>query len=248
MKAARELTRRVQVRAELYRAVQQLSEPTPLGPDFLVNTLLTEALNSPEIIERARLSLAVALRRYADDLERRKDHAGRTSARRKVIMDTLMGRIKRGQSKAQRPADNVDEPNGPEQLHDTPALSIDPDIQQIQFLSWIQEQLKTTEINRPASSIHTHQDGLLLASPRIFKDFAEATNCRWRICQMNVFKSDCFEHSEGHYVKRYRTANRFEANRWRHYFHCVVVRAEFCNQLFGELPAPNPHIVERVSW
>ena len=216
MKAARELTRRVQVRAELYRAVQQLSEPSPLGADFLVNTLLAEALNSPDIIECARLSLAAALQRYSDERERRNDHAG---ARLKVIMDMFMGRL---------------EP--------------DPAIQQIQFFSWIQEQLTTTEINRSGSSIHTHQDGLLLASPRIFKDFAEATNCRWRDCQRNVFTTDCFEHAHGHYVKRYRTAHHFEASRWRQHFHCVVVRAESCVQFFGELPAPNPNIVERVSW
>ena len=116
--------------------------------------------------------------------------------------------------------------------------------QTIQFFSWIQEQLKTTAINQVSGAIHTHQDGLLLASPRIFRNFAEAaTSWSWRECQKFVFKSNYIDNSERHSVKRYR----FKTNRDT-FLHCVVVRREFCKDLFGELPAPNPHILERVSW
>ena len=246
MRSAKELSPKMQVSAELYRAVQQLSGPSPLGPGFLINTLLEEALRAPAIIDRARFLLAEALRQYAGELERRKDRAELASARRKELMDTLLDRIKRRPKGPPQPEDNVDAPKDTTQRHDTLALPIAPDPQQIQFFSWVQAQLKTTAINQPASSIHTHQDGLLLASPRIFQDFAEATNCSWRDCQKNVFKSDCIKTSGRYTIKRYRLAVR--AKNKRDYLNCVVVRPESCKDLFGELPAPNPNIVERVSW
>ncbi len=209
MRSAQELSPKMQISAELYRVVQQLSGPSPLGPGFLINALLEEALRAPEIIDRARLLLAEALRRHADGVERG------LCKRRKTPIDTL-------------------------------ARPIAPDPLQIQFFGWIQEQVKTTAINHPASSIHTHQDGLLLASPRIFQDFAEATNCSWRDCQKTVFKSDCIETSDRRTIKRYRLAVR--AKNRMPYLNCVVVWPEACKDLFGELPAPNPIIVERVSW
>ena len=75
MRSAKELSPKMQISAELYRAVQQLSGPSPLGPGFLINTLLEEALSAPAIIDRARFLLAEALRQYEGELERRKDRA-----------------------------------------------------------------------------------------------------------------------------------------------------------------------------
>ena len=211
MISGKDLSPKMQVRAELYRAVQQLSEPSPLVEQYLINTLLAEALRSPEIVDRARILLVEALRRHADGVERRISQLA-LCKRRKALIDTLVNPIQHAQ--------------------------------QIQFFSWIQEQLKTTEINQVSGAIHTHQDGLLLASPRIFRNFAEAaTRWSWRECQKFVFKSNYIYNSERHTVKRYR----FKTNRDT-FLHCVVVRPEFCIDLFGELPAPNPHILERVSW
>ena len=203
----------MQISAELYRAVQQLSGPSPLGPGFLIDALLKEALRAPEIIDRARLLLAEALRRHADGVERGVSQSA-LCKRRKAPIDTLVNPIQHAQ--------------------------------QIQFFSWIQAQLKTTKINQVSGAIHTHQDGLLLASPRIFQDFAEATNCSWRDCQKTVFKSDCIETSDRRTIKRYRLAVRAKTSML--YLNCVVVWPEACKDLFGELPAPNPHILERVSW
>ena len=221
MSAKAGLSPKLQISADIFRDVQQLSVPTLFGPEFLINMLLAEALRSPEIIG---LSLAKAIRQR--ELEQ---HELESRTRHAVLIDTLVARIER------RPK--------VQQLHDTPGIQIAPHTQAIQFFSWIQEQLKTTEINQPASSIHTHQDGLLLASPRIFQDFAKATNCTWLDCQRNIFKSLFLKSLHRHHVARYRIAGRSKK-----FLHCVVLRAEFFGEFFGELPAPNPHILERVSW
>lgn len=59
-----------------------------------------------------------------------------------------------------------------------------------QFLGWLADGLRSgrLEYNRPTARVHVVAEGVLLASPAIFKDYAAGRGCTWNAVQNSFLK------------------------------------------------------------
>ena len=117
------------------------------------------------------------------------------------------------------------------------------------FFTWLSHEIKhgSMQFNSGNAIAHVHSDGLLLASPRVFRAFAEtlADATHWAKVQKAVLHSgNVLQHKRRH-VHEYLIFN--PRGRPGKSMHCVVLPPDICKALLPPLPDLNPMILGRAS-
>jgi integrating conjugative element relaxase (TIGR03760 family) len=112
------------------------------------------------------------------------------------------------------------------------------------FFAWIQSLLEQegTDINSATAMIHTHDDGLLLVTPKIFRAFAGDTD--WVALQTAVTASGYMLCTSRHHVHNYMIRDP-QGKVSKATLKCAVVLPSACKVLFGALPPHNKSILGR---
>ena len=116
------------------------------------------------------------------------------------------------------------------------------------FFAWLNREIKndTIEFNSPSAIAHTHQDGLLLVSPKVFRVFAESmpSGTDWMKVQKAVNQSGYVFQDKRRHVHAYLIKNpRGVVGKS---LSCTVISPPTCKALLPPLPKPNPMIMGRA--
>ena len=116
------------------------------------------------------------------------------------------------------------------------------------FFAWLSPEIKqdSIEFNTPSAIAHTHPDGLLLVSPKVFRVFAETIpgGTDWMKVQKAVNQSGYVFQDKRRHVHAYLIKNpRGSVGKS---LSCMVIAPTTCKALLPPLPQPNPMILGRV--
>jgi integrating conjugative element relaxase (TIGR03760 family) len=113
------------------------------------------------------------------------------------------------------------------------------------FFAWIGKQLldENVDINSTTAMLHTHEDGLLLVTPKVFKQFCGED---WMPLQAAVTASGYVLTRERKHVHAYKVQDAKGVIAKR-FLNCIVLVPAAVKALFHcELPEPNPSIIGRA--
>ena len=116
------------------------------------------------------------------------------------------------------------------------------------FFAWLNREITqdSIEFNTPSAIAHTHPDGLLLVSPKVFRVFAETVpgGTDWMKVQKAVNQSGYVFQEKRRHVHAYLIKNpRGSVGKS---LSCMVIAPTTCKALLPPLPQPNPMILGRV--
>ena len=217
---------------ETIRTLQKQQEPR-IGAKELVTALLRVALDCPATTKTAlrlvRSGFAERLRVEAHCVERATDVAH-------CVTDEI----------APKPGGEVpDEQTLLKKLYNNVHESHFAD----DFFAWLSHEIKqgSMQFNSGNAIAHIHSDGLLLASPRVFRAFTEtlAEATHWVKVQKAVLQSGNVLQLKRRHVHEYLILN--PRGRVGKSMHCVVLPPDICKALLPPLPDLNPMILGRAS-
>ena len=212
------------------RTLQKQQEPR-IGAKELVTALLRVALDCPgttkAVLRLVRSGMAERLRVEANCLERAEDVAHSVTE-----IAAEPERAPNEQTLLKKLYNNV---------HETHFAD--------DFFAWLSHEIKqgSMQFNSGNAIAHVHSDGLLLASPRVFRAFAETLvdATHWAKVQKAVLQSgNVLQHKRRH-VHEYLILN--PRGRPGKSMHCVVLPPDICKALLPSLPGLNPMILGRAS-